>query len=283
MKLSDYKMNKFSQFGEDGILAKILSVLPATDHWCCEFGAWDGLYMMNTRSLILKGYSAVLIEANAHKFKELVNNYQDNSKVVCLNTFVGFEKNDSLDQILCRTPIPVNFDFLSIDIDGNDYHVWAAFDRYRPKVVCIEFNPTIATEVDFVQPKNPRLKHGCSLASLVRLGREKNYELVATTDCNAILVDDCYYSLFQIKDNSPHALRDNQRFVTHMFSGMDGEILLSGACYLPWHEIKIHASQMQIIPKILRHYPSEMSSFEKNIFKVYKLILRVVKRLGLKK
>jgi len=279
MKLSDYKSNEFSQFGEDGILEKILSMLPKTDRWCCEFGAWDGLYMMNTRSLILKGYSAVLIEADAHKFKELARNYQDNSKVVCLNTFVGFEKNDSLDQILREMPIPLDFDFLSVDIDGNDYHVWAAFDQYRPKVVCIEFNPTIPTEVDFVQPKDPKLKHGCSLASLVKLGKERNYELVATTDCNAIFVDARYYGLFEIDDNSPQALRDNCRFVTYMFSGMDGEILLSGACYLPWHEVRIGPSQFQAIPKFLREYPSEMSCFKQRVLSLHKFALRVARKL----
>jgi hypothetical protein len=35
------------------------------------------------------------------------------------------------------------FDFLSIDIDGNDYHAWHAIKNYQPKILMIEFNPTI--------------------------------------------------------------------------------------------------------------------------------------------
>ena len=35
---------------------------------------------------------------------------------------VGQSANDALDYLL-RTAIPLDFDVLSVDIDGNDYHV----------------------------------------------------------------------------------------------------------------------------------------------------------------
>src|SRR5258706_10047275 len=154
--------------GMAAALDKMLSMLPVRDQWCVEFGAWDGLLASNTRELIVgQGYSAVLIEADRSKFRELQENYADRRDVTTVNAFVGFTERDGLDAILARTDIPRDFDFLSIDIDGNDYHVWLAVTQYRPKVVCIEFNTTIPPEVSFVQAAAPAVAQGSSLTALV--------------------------------------------------------------------------------------------------------------------
>ena len=174
MWLLNYKSDKYSQMGEDGVIEEILKILPKNDKWCVEFGAWDGQYLSNTRNLIeSQDYAAVLIEGSKTKFKELEKNYAKNPKVITLNQFVGFEKKDNLDQILTKTSIPIDFDFLSIDIDGNDYYVWKTMVKYQPKAVCIEFNPTIPTEVKFIQKADNSVNQGSSLLSLVELGKEK--------------------------------------------------------------------------------------------------------------
>ena len=150
--LLDYASNTYSQAGEDGVIAKILEMLPETDQWCVEFGAWDGLYLSNVRRLIEeKDYSAILIEGDKKKFERLRNNYADNHNVETVNAFVGYNAEDGLDKILSAFNIPKNFDFLSIDVDGNDYHIWKAVQQYRPKSVCVEYNPTIPSQVYFVQ------------------------------------------------------------------------------------------------------------------------------------
>lgn len=48
--LLDFKDNIYSQTGEDGIVRKILEVLPEKDKWCVEFGAGDGVFLSNVRS-----------------------------------------------------------------------------------------------------------------------------------------------------------------------------------------------------------------------------------------
>src|SRR5687767_9199383 len=192
--LLDSQSNVFSQAGEDGVIEKILGLLADKDQWCVEFGAWDGILYSNTRNLIVnKNYSAILIESDREKFKDLERNCSQYSSVIAINKFVGFSDGDSLDTILANTSIPQQFDFLSIDIDGNDYHVWKAMEKYQPKVICIEFNPTIPTEVNFIQAANETVNQGSSLLALTGLGREKGYELVSVLPYNAIFVSREYF------------------------------------------------------------------------------------------
>jgi len=255
--LSKYSSNIYSEKGEDGVISKILEILPINDKWCVEFGAWDGKQSSNTRSLILdKGYSAVLIESNKKRFAKLRENYTQNKNIIAINQFVGFAAEDNLDQILKMTSVPLDFDFLSIDIDGNDYHVWKAISLYQPKVVCIEFNPTIPTEIRFIQSPNPSISQGSSLLSLVELGKEKGYELISVLPYNVFFVKSKYFALFGISDNSPALLRTNCEYITYFFSGYDGTIFLRGYRRFPWHhEIELKESRVQHIPKFLRKYP----------------------------
>jgi hypothetical protein len=195
--LLDHASNVYSQTGEDGILAKALNVLPQQDKWCVEFGAWDGRVSSNTYRLITEeGYSAVLLEADPRKFQDLKQNFLSKNNVYCLNEKVGWLGSHTLDNLLSKTPITRNFDVLSIDIDGNDYHVWKAFTGYRPKIVVIEYNPTIPNGVDFVQKPLHGVCQGSSLDSLVKLGKSKNYELICVTELNAIFVDTIYFRQF---------------------------------------------------------------------------------------
>lgn len=268
--LLEFKRDEYSQTGEDGIIEKILEILPCNDKWCVEFGAWDGVFLTNTRHLILsKGFSAVLIEADRNKFVELQRNYaQHADRVITINRFVGFGDDDNLDRILSETPIPQDFDLLSVDIDGNDYHVWKRICQYKPKIVVVEFNPTIPTEVRFVQPANPSLNQGTSLLSLVELGKEKGYELVSVLQFNAFFVRKEYFHLFQIESNAPEVLRTDLSAITYLFTGYDGKVFLRGACNLPWHEVDLKESSIQPLPSFLRKYPGHYTYFHRKALRL---------------
>ena len=248
--LSEFACNVTSQYGENGIIEKVLEVINETDKWCVEFGSWDGKKASNTYSLITdKEYSAVLIEASSKRFLDLKKTFEGNSKVIMLNEFVGFGRSDNLDEILKKIPIPNGFDVLSIDVDGNDYHIWQAVREYKPKVVVIEFNPTIPKEVEFVQEKDPSVSQGCSLLSLSKLACSKDYGLVAATKCNAIFVDSKYFDRFGISDNSVKTMWTDQSLVSHIFCGYDGRIFIRGYGKSPWHLFRLQESKMQVLPK----------------------------------
>lgn len=251
--LLDHKQNVYSQSGEDGIIENILDIITPLNKWCVEFGAHDGKTMSNTRNLIEnKNYSSILIEGDKRKFIELQKNYLNNNKVITINQFVGFEGEYTLDKILKKTCIPVDFDFLSIDVDGNDYHIWSEMLTYKPKVICVEFNPTIPTNIEFVQSKDMSVNQGSSLLSLMKLGVIKGYELVSVLDFNAFFIRKEYYPLFQIENNTPEVMRTNLDSITYFFQGFDGTIFLRGNMRLSWHGVDLKESKIQHLPKFLR-------------------------------
>jgi hypothetical protein len=256
--LLDHRSNVYSQSGEDGVIQKILEILPAKNQWCVEFGAWDGVHLSNTCNLIRQsGFSAVLIEGSSERFRELKKNYAGNEHVTALNQFVGFSDEDCLDKILAPTAIPVDFDLLSIDIDGNDIHVWKAMKAYQPKIVCIEFNPTIPTEIEFIQPADFSINQGSSIRSINELARSKGYELICVLEHNAIFVKRELYPLFQIVDNRPEVLRVDRSLATYIFFGYDGTVFLRGYQKIPWNLVPLKESKFQVIPKIFRRYSDE--------------------------
>jgi Methyltransferase FkbM domain len=279
--LIEHANDVFTQTGEDGIIAKILEIIPETDQWCVEFGAWDGIHLSNTRNLILNSdYHAVLIEGSESKSKELATNYKAYPGVTPINAFVGYTKDDNLDTLLAETDIPGDFDFLSIDVDGNDYHIWKAMSRYQPKIVCIEYNPTLASGVHFVQEAGPSVMHGSSPSAIEALGKEKGYSLVCVTDLNLIFVKDEYFPLFEIEDHSLATLRPNENFVTHLFCGYDGRILLQGSKRMPWHGIEIKPpmldeNMLEQIPESLQRFPDNYSFIQKLRFKVFKTLRKI--------
>jgi hypothetical protein len=238
-------------------IASVLERLPQRNRWCVEFGAWDGLVGSTSRDLILNhGYSAMLIEGSPVRYADLKKNYAGNDKVLTANRFVGFSPEDGLDTILTGTPVPHDFDFLTVDIDGNDFHVWNAIVKYKPTVVMIEFNPTIPPEVHFVQPANPSVNQGCSLAALVDLSKRKGYELIAVLGVNAFFVRQEIFPAYEITDNRIESLWTKRDCVTYFFSGYDGQIFLDGCRKLPWaNNIPIRPNKLQVLPTWLRNYP----------------------------
>jgi hypothetical protein len=267
-----YAKNEFSQFGEDGIIEKIFSILPRTSKWCVEFGAWDGKHLSNTHLLLSqKNWSGVLIEADDHKFKDLRQTYDGNNRVICINKIVTFEGDNALDNILSQTPIPKDFDLLSIDVDGNDYHIWKSVVFYRPKLVIIEFNNTIPNSIEFIQKADLEVYQGSSLLSLCGLSKSKDYELVAVTDNNAFFVDAEYYPLFRIEDNSPEVINKDQEYTTHVFQLYDGTLVWRGNLELLWHGAQIDPEKLQVLPKFFRFFPeSRVSWLRRFLFSCWK-------------
>jgi hypothetical protein len=252
-RLEQYKHNVTSQRGEDGIISKIFEVLPKAGRWCVEVGAWDGKHFSNTWNLINnKNWSSVQIEGNKKRFAQLAPRYKSNSNVTCVNRFVRFDGENTLDNILSQTNIPVEFDLLSIDVDGCDYHIFDSIKKYKPRVVVIEFNPTIPYDIIFIQEKNFNVSHGSSIRAIVELGKNKGYELVAIARGNAFFVRKEQFHLFNMENNDPEVFYKTYELQTRLFQLYDGTLVLDGCTKLNWKDLEFDAYSLQVLPSICR-------------------------------
>jgi hypothetical protein len=206
------------------------------DYWCVDVGAWDGCHLSNTHSLLVPSspppsngnkhnkavWHGVLIEANQERFQKL-KDLHDPLGNASLNITVSVTNPDrGLDSIL-RVCTPVNnsvreiprqLDFVCIDIDGGDYwllHDFLHANNFRPRVICIEFNPTMPDDLIYIPIRSDMIRHGASLAAIVELAETYGYVLVETTLYNAFLVERPLYEKYlshEVKDTSIEALHE---------------------------------------------------------------------------
>jgi len=186
MDLLDYRGNNYSQNGEDGIIEKILSILKIENGFFVEFGAADGKMCSNTWNLVERGWSGLYIEGLESYYNECSDNIKPYSNVKCINKYVDYKGDNTLDNILKESNVIYNFDILSIDIDSYDYHVWKSLEKFKPKIVIIEINSSIPE--GHYQIHNPPEEILTSFSSMVDLGVSKGYKPLCHTG-NLIFID----------------------------------------------------------------------------------------------
>jgi len=121
------KWNKYSQCGEEAYIDFILSNLPNKGNHLVEIGAWDGYHLSNTRFLIDRGYTHLLIDGDNRGNEEVKEHF--------------ILENNILD-ILDKYNTPEEFDLLCIDIDGNDLYILEKIlSKYKPSMIVAEYNP----------------------------------------------------------------------------------------------------------------------------------------------
>jgi isopenicillin N synthase-like dioxygenase len=271
-----------SQNGEDGIIERIFELLPppppeCSCRWLVDVGAWDGVHLSNTYSLLFekcvlreqrheseegaqRSWRGVLIEADQERYAKLSALHASTNNI-CLNVAVSVDGGpNSLCNILSQqTQLPKTFDFLCIDIDGGDY--WILSDAlkaaYRPKLICIEFNPTMPDDLIYIPAQDDSVRHGASLSALVELAAGYNYVLVETTLFNAFLVQKHLYEKHlkaEVPDTSIEALHEHSMRTT-LYQLYDGTLKLWGCKKLLWHRMAIDEKKMQMLAPTERKFP----------------------------
>ena len=250
-----FRRNVTSECGEDGVLAQIFGRLGVEAGYCVEVGAFDGQTFSNTRSLIAtNGWRGLLIESNAEAHASLATLYQGGGAVKTVSAEVTTSGKTSLETILKGASVPRDFDFLCIDVEGNDYHLWRSLRRYVPKVVMVDFNPTVPNDVLFAQEDSTMINHGASLRAFIELGKSKGYELAAVTSWNAIFVRSDIFSKLGVHENDI----DNMYypiFEMKIFHSINCFMTTQGCDRLVRHNYVFNPELLQPLPPDVRAMP----------------------------
>lgn len=179
--LAPYESRVYSQNGEDGIIEEIFKRIGLDSKFAVEFGVEDGSEC-NTKLLRKRGWRVLQMDGDPGKGKKIEREYIT---------------ADNINDLFKKYKVPKNLDFLSIDIDSNDWYVWKAIDSvYKPRLVCVEYNASFAPQISASVAYDPKLVwdkttyFGASLMALYRLARSKGYDLVycTTNGVNAFFV-----------------------------------------------------------------------------------------------
>ena len=213
-RLERHGYKVWSQNDEDGILAEIFRRIgagrPGQPGRFVEFGVSDGREC-NTLKLLVEGWQGLWMESDAASCERIRRVFAAplaEGRLELKETSVTAENIDGL-IAGARVAAAGELDLLSIDIDGNDYHVLKAIRSVRPRVLVIEYNGKFPPPIDLVLPYNPAHRWdgsdyaGNSLQAIANLAARRGYRLVGTniTGVNAFFVrEDLVASHFADQD-----------------------------------------------------------------------------------
>ena len=179
-----YKM--YSQNEEDGIIREIFQRIGVTNKVFVEFGVGNGLEN-NTLALLFDGWSGLWIDADEAATQSIRDNYKKTIAAGALKITRSFITRDNINDLISAAIPAGEIDLLSVDIDGNDFHVFSAITCVKPRVVVIEYNAKFRLPVLFCMDYDAghMWRHddclGASLKFLEGEFRKRNYCLVGCT------------------------------------------------------------------------------------------------------
>ena len=192
-------MNTYAEYGEDVFIAQILDRINH-NKFIVDIGAGDLRSFSNTRKFIDLGYKGICIEANSFTAAKALEEIRDHKLDVI---YVKAPANPSnIIAILDCFSTPTNYSLLSIDIDS--FEPWilrAILTKYRPAVICVEFNNRIPLGIHYQLKYEPTLLTrdltlyaSMSLETSYRLFEEYDYVILNLVMNNLIVIDRSYYS-----------------------------------------------------------------------------------------
>lgn len=176
----------YSQSDEDGIIEEIFRRIGCKTKVFVEFGCEVGLEN-NTRYLLEQGWRGLWLEGFPDYAIGVRGNFPNQIKSGQLSFTESYVNRKNINDLISSSGFSGEIDFLSVDIDGNDYHVFEEIDVVAPRVVCLEHNQCYPPGAEWIMPYNEGYRwdhaagvidYGASISSMAALAERKGYRLV---------------------------------------------------------------------------------------------------------
>ncbi len=175
-----FEASRYSQNGEDGIIAEIFRRIGTRSRFFVEIGAADGAENC-TAALVDEDWQGVWVEGDPEKAAAARRLVGSRGVEVCH----AFVDRETILPLLDAANIPQEVDLLVLDLDGNDYWILERIGtRLRPRVMVLEYNAVIGPWFRWTMPYDAKhrwdgtLRHGASLAALASLGSRLGFTLI---------------------------------------------------------------------------------------------------------
>jgi hypothetical protein len=186
--LNGCEFKVFSQFGEDGIIQRLVRHLPIEHRTFIEFGV-ENFAESNCRFLMMNDNWRGFVMDGSPKRIGAIRKLPDLWKFD-LTARAAFVTSENVDGLLASSGFDRDVGVLSIDVDGNDYWILEAISVVRPRLLIVEYNALFGAERNIAVPYDARFRKdtahasglyfGASLGALASLAGRKGYGLVAT-------------------------------------------------------------------------------------------------------
>lgn len=179
----------FSQFEEDGILVYVFAAIGEHNKTFVDIGSGDGINSNCANLAINFGWHGLFLDGNPALIAQGRSFYERHPDTWAYPPKFsdGLILRENVNEIIGRSGITGTVDFVSIDIDGNDYWIWDALSVIEPRVVMIETHIefgmnsiVVPYDKDYVYPGTHPDYHGASPVAMVKLARRKGYRLVGS-------------------------------------------------------------------------------------------------------
>lgn len=180
------QLKVFSSLEEDGIIVWLMASLGIEKGNFLDIGSNDCINSNCANLAFNFGWDGTFVDADARLLKIGERNYRlfGKTQKQRLKFVQSFLYPHNINEVVSANMLAGDIDFMSIDIDGDDYSVWKALDAVRPKVVVVE-NKIEYGWHDIVVPASEHFQQsewGASLGSVNKLAETKGYTLVAVND-----------------------------------------------------------------------------------------------------
>jgi len=138
-RLERFGFKALSQFDADGILREIFRRVGEEHRSFVEFGTGDGTEN-NTVYWLCQGWRGLWIDGSEALHHAQQRNFDWALREGTLACARSFLTRDNINDVVRGRGFTGPIDLLSVDVDGNDYHLWEALTCVEPRVVVVEYN-----------------------------------------------------------------------------------------------------------------------------------------------